>query len=323
MNKTTKKIWLNYIFAPALLVLLLFLIYKQVTAKGDLAEQWAALRAHLNPGTIKWFIPVVLLAPLNWTLESLKWQRLLSRIAPVKFGKAFASMLTGMAFSLVTPNRVGDFAGRILHVQNKYKLKAAIASMIGSIAQMCITASFGIAGLVYYNLHFGNTISMVLLGVAVLLASGIIWFYLRIDILSRLAGRYRWLRRLRIALRVLKYYKKADLLYILLLALGRFLIYNIQFLLLVNVLGAGVPWGPGFLMSALMFWTLAVVPSIAMLELGVRGYAGMSLFVSTGLTAASLPILSGSYMLWLINLVLPALLGSLLILGIRSGRTAE
>ncbi|RQO31995.1 hypothetical protein DBR32_04125 [Taibaiella sp. KBW10] len=323
MNKITKKIWLNYIFAPALLVLLLFLIYKQVMAKGDMAAQWQALKAHLNPETLKWFVLVLLLAPLNWTLEALKWQRLLSRITPVRFTKAFASMLTGMAFSLVTPNRVGDFAGRILHVQNRYKLKAAIASMIGSIAQMCITASFGIAGLIYYNLYFGNTLSLVLLGLAVLLAFAIIWFYLRIDMLSRLATKYRWLRRVNIALRVLRNYRKADLGYILLLAFGRFLIYNGQFLLLVNILGAAVPWGPGFLMSALMFWTLAVVPSIAMLELGVRGYAGMSLFVTTGLTAASLPILSGSYMLWVINLVLPALLGSVLILGLRLGKRVE
>ena len=86
----------------------------------------------------------------------MKWKKLLSRIRPVPFGRAFKSMLSGMSFSLVTPNRVGDFAGRIIHIAPGYKLKAAIASMIGSVAQMCITATFGICGLIYLNLYHAS-----------------------------------------------------------------------------------------------------------------------------------------------------------------------
>lgn len=317
MNKTTKKIWLRYVLTPALLVLLLFLIYRQLMLRGDLAEQWRTLRTQLNGRTLKWFLLVLLLAPLNWTLEALKWRKLLYRISPLPFYRAYLSMLTGMAFSLVTPNRVGDFAGRIMHVPDRYKLKAALASMIGSIAQMCITASFGIIGLVYYNLHFGNKVSLIALVAAVLIALLIIMLYLKIGRLSSWSAKNRTLRKVNVALRVLKSYNKSDLLYILLLALGRFLIYNLQFLLLINILGAGVPWASGFMMSGLMFWTLAVVPSVAMLELGVRGYAGIALFVQTGLTTASLAILGGSYLLWVINMVLPAILGSIALLGIR------
>jgi hypothetical protein len=317
MNKTTKKIWLRYIFTPALLVLLLFLIYRQLTLRGDLAKQWATLHEQLNGRTLKWFLLVLLLAPLNWTLEALKWRKLLSRINPLPFHRAYLSMLTGMAFSLVTPNRVGDFAGRIMHVPDRYKLKAALASMIGSIAQMCITASFGIIGLIYYNIHFGNKASLIALIAAVIIAVLILVLYLKVGRLSSWSTRNRTLRKVNVALRVLKSYQKKDLLYILGLALGRFLIYNLQFLLLVNILGAGVPWVPGFMMSGLMFWTLAVVPSIAMLELGVRGYTGIFLFVQTGLTTASLAILGGSYLLWVINMVLPAVFGSLAILAIR------
>lgn len=285
--------------------------------RGDIAEQWATLRAQLNGRTLKWFLLVLLLAPLNWTLEALKWRKLLHRISPLPFYRAYLSMLTGMAFSLVTPNRVGDFAGRIMHVPDRYKLKAALASMIGSIAQMCITASFGIIGLVYYNLHFGNRASLIALAVAVLIALLVLVLYLKIGRLSSWSTKNRTLRKVNVVLRVLKSYNKSDLLYILLLALGRFLTYNLQFLLLINILGAGVPWTRGFMMSGLMFWTLAVVPSVAMLELGVRGYAGIALFVQTGLTTASLAILGGSYLLWVINMVLPAILGSIALLAIR------
>ncbi|MBL7706469.1 MAG: flippase-like domain-containing protein [Taibaiella sp.] len=319
MHKNTKKIWLRYVIAPLALLVLLYLIYRQVTARGDIKEQWQRLREHLNTGNIKWFVLVMLLAPANWVLEALKWQKLLSRIRPVVFKQAFKSMLSGMSFSLVTPNRVGDFAGRIIHVGQGYKIKAAFASVIGSVAQMCITASFGIAGLIYLNVVSGNFYTKLALGLAFLIAGGALFLFFNINRFKGFGKRYKQLRKLNFGLRVFSFYSKRDLAYILLLAFGRFLCYNLQFLLLINILGAGVPLFPGILVSALMFWTISVVPSVAMLELGVRGFVGIYLFMdATQLSTESLALLSGSYLLWFINLVVPAILGSFTLLRLKT-----
>lgn len=319
MHKNTKKIWLRYVIAPLALLVLLYLIYRQVTERGDLTEQWYRLRTHLSRGNIKWFVLVVVLAPANWILEALKWKKLLSRIRPVVFKQAFKSMLSGMSFSLVTPNRVGDFAGRIIHIGQGYKIKAAFASVIGSAAQMCITAAAGIAGLVYLNTANGNFYTQLALILAVLIAGSAMLLFFNLNRFKGFGKRYKQLRKLNFGLRVFSFYSKKDLAYILLLAFGRFLCYNLQFLLLVNILGAGVPLFPGILVSALMFWIISVVPSVAMLELGVRGFVGIYLFVdATHLSGESLAILSGSYLLWLINLVVPAILGSFTLLRLRA-----
>jgi hypothetical protein len=65
-----------------------------------------------------------------------------------------------------------------------------------------------------------------------------------------------------------------------------------------------------------MFLVLAIAPTVAFLtDLGIRARASIELvqFFSSNVVG----ILATSLSVWLINLVIPALIGSLLILGIR------
>lgn len=317
MNKTTKKIILNYILAPLLLALLLWLIYRQITAKGSFADQWADFKAHWYAGNKILLALVLLLAPLNWMLEAKKWQLLLRKIEPLPFRRAFASTLTGIAFSLVTPNKIGDFAGRILYIDNKNKLRAAIATLVGNLAQTLITFAFGIAGLVYCNIYHPGPWQGLALAAALLAASLLVFLYLRIDLIARWSENRVWLRKVIISIRILKRYSRRDLLQVLWISFIRFCVYNLQFLVLANVLGAGIPWHTGFLVSGLMFWMITVIPSIFVADLGVRGFIAGLLFTDTGISANSMAILAGSYMIWFLNLVIPAIIGSLLVLTVR------
>lgn len=317
MNKATKKILLNYIVTPVLTLLLLWLIYKQVQHKGGLEAQWESFKKHWHEGDNLLLIIVALLAPLNWMLEALKWKMLLQKIQPVPFRKAFASTLTGISFSLITPNKIGDFAGRILYLDNKNKLRAAIATLISNLSQTLVTYLFGIVGLIYFNLTYPGNWQLLALVAALVSAGLLLFIYLRIDLVAQWAENRPWLRKVIISIRILKRYSKKDLLQLLGVSFIRFCIYNAQFLVLVNVLGASIPWASGFLVSGLMFWLITVIPSIFLADLGVRGYVAGLLFTDTGITADSMAILAGSYMIWLLNLVLPAIIGSILILTIR------
>jgi hypothetical protein len=64
-----------------------------------------------------------------------------------------------------------------------------------------------------------------------------------------------------------------------------------------------------------MFLALAVVPTIALAELGVRGK--ISIFLFGAFSTNTLGIVFTASAIWLINLVLPALAGSLFVLGIK------
>jgi hypothetical protein len=68
-------------------------------------------------------------------------------------------------------------------------------------------------------------------------------------------------------------------------------------------------------MMTVVFLTLAIIPSIALVEIGVRGEVSLQLL---GLfTNNSLGIVLTSITVWLVNLIIPALAGSILILGLR------
>jgi hypothetical protein len=317
VNKTTKKILFNYILSPLLMLILLGLIYRQVTQKDDFSTQWQSFKNHFQEGN-KWILVLVLLmAPLNWMLEAAKWHKLLKKIQPLSYLRAFASTLTGIAFAIVTPNKIGDFAGRILYVNNKNKLRAAIATLISNLSQTIITYSFGIAGLIYFNIAHPGTWQKLALLAALVSASLLMFVYLRVNLIANWADGKKWLRKIIVSVHILKRYSRKDLLELLAISACRFCVYNLQFLILANVFGAGIPWPSGILVSGLMFWMITVIPSIFVADLGVRGYIANLLFIATAIATNSVSILAASYMIWLLNLVLPAVVGSILVMTIR------
>jgi len=321
MNKTTKKILLNYILSPLLMIVLLWLIYRQVTNKGDFDTQWQSFKLHFLEGDKFLLVAVLLMAPLNWMLEAAKWFRLLKKIQPIPYFRALASTLTGIAFAIVTPNKIGDFAGRILYVNNRNKLRAAIATLISNLSQTIVTYSFGIAGLIYFNIAHPGAWQKGALVAALVSASLLMFIYLRVDMIANWADGKKWLRKVIVSIRILKRYSKKDLLQLLGISFCRFSVYNLQFLILANVFGAGIPWFTGFLVSGLMFWMITVIPSIFVADLGVRGYIANLLFITTAIAANGVSILAASYMIWLLNLILPAIIGSVLIVTVRFNKT--
>ena len=78
-------------------------------------------------------------------------------------------------------------------------------------------------------------------------------------------------------------------------------------------------WVNGFWTISILFLMLAIVPSFAVADLGIRGK------LSTGLlsfySSNTLGIIGATFGIWFINLFIPALLGSLFILSIKFLKT--
>lgn len=317
MNKTTKKYLVKLLLSPLILIALLWLIHHQVASKGSLEAQWREMAAHWQSGSRFLIITAFLLSPLNWICEAKKWHYLVNKIESLSFTGAFASVMTGLATALVTPSKVGDFAGRILYVKNKNKLRALFASLITSLSQTLITFVLGLAGLIYLNIHYPGQWQMAALLAALLICLGLGYCYFRIDLLADWAERYKWLRKIMIAIRVLRRYSKKDLLIILALSALRFCIYNLQFVLFLMVFSINASLAALFALSACMFWMITVIPSFFVADLGVRAYVANLIFINTGIVDNSVSIIMSSYMVWLLNWALAAIIGSLLILTVK------
>jgi uncharacterized membrane protein YbhN (UPF0104 family) len=267
----------------------------------------------------------MLLMGVNWALEARKWQILVQPLEPLSFIRSFLAILSGLSLAVVTPNRIGEYGGRILYLRNINKLRAIMVTVVGSFSQLIITIIFGILGLAW-DIHFTavrlqrnpltsglwQKFSLCILG---LLLVGCITLYFRLDLIVNLFDRFRPLRRLRTFVQILGRFSPVELRRVLILSALRYFIFSIQYLLLLQLLGVSVIWWQGLLMISLIFLVMAIVPTIALAEVAIRGE--VSLFFLGMLSKNSLGIASATVAIWFINLILPAILGSLLLLRVH------
>ncbi len=318
MTKATKKILLRYVLAPILMVFFLWLIYRQLTAKGDLGQQWQALRSYWHSAGPSWFTLVILLAPVNWFWEAVKWQRVVRYLHPVTLWVSFKAVVTGIAFGMVTPGKLGDFAGRILYVPQRKRVAAAIGTLMTNLIQVAASSTAGMAGVIYFlwHHHSGRWLSdfLKICGLVVILL-GILWGTRRCW--TGWLLQFRPFRKMARYFRVLKRYDTRDIVFIYGFSLVKYLTYNMQFLLLANLLGAQVPWVAGIFATMMMYWLLMAIPSFMLADISVRGFVAGVVFLETGLALNGVSLLAASYVTWLLNLVLPAVIGSVLMVGIR------
>lgn len=267
---------------------------------------------------------VFLLMPLNWGLESIKWQFLIRKVEKIRVTTAFKAVLTGTAISFFTPNRIGDFFGRVFILKKGDRIDGIFATIIGNLGQLFITLILGSTALLFFlprlNEAYFNFGSFTLLIIIILVATAdalLVLIFLNIGFLHTFVSRFQFLEKYRFIrhLQILQNFNAGELLKILGLSLLRFLIYSFQFYLVFFSFGISLPFLSGMLIIFILFFTLTAVPTVAIAELGVRGL--ISLFVLKTFASAELSIesleasvIAASSTLWFINLAIPAILGT-------------
>jgi hypothetical protein len=185
-----------------LFVLVVYSLYNQISQQQDLLIRWQQIKSSWkNP--VFWL--VFLLMFLNWGLESLKWKLLLKPLESIRFTKAFKSVFAGCSITMITPNRTGEFGGRILFVEAENRIKAISTNILGSISQMLITSILGCVGLIFLiyfsNLHsklvflpwiFNDVNIYLSLGVTIILAM----FYFKTHFFIVFISKFKFLHKI-------------------------------------------------------------------------------------------------------------------------------
>jgi hypothetical protein len=321
LNKNT-RIFINYFLGPVLFTWLCFSIYRQVQGQSHVAATWLHLKQSFNLEKGIYLSLAIALMGLNWGLETKKWQLAVVPIHRLRFLQAFKAVLSGVAFSVSTPNRTGEYVGRMLYMPEGKRLKVIAVSMVCSFSQLLITLSLGTIGfiilkpvLVQQWPFLQHSHGWIAAGLIVLI-NGLAVFYFN---LSRLERRLeRWLKKSTYLylIEAIQSFGMQRLSFLLLLSFTRYCVFVVQYILLFHVFAVYIPVLTLFWIMCLLFLVLAVIPSITLMEIGVRGEVSLLL---VGLyTTNNLGIVLTSVTVWLINLIIPALAGSILILGVRA-----
>jgi hypothetical protein len=266
--------------------------------------------------------------PLNWSLEALKWKLLLKKKEKVSFGLALKAILSGASISAVSPNRTGDYLGRIFVLKETKFWEGVFITIIGSYAQTITTLLFG--GIALFGFLAPALISsesvdssrlFIFQYAYFIILSILILLYFRISIISRIVPQ-KW-KRFHKYVNIFIKFKFNELSTALSISILRYIVFSIQFYILLIAVGINFLYPfDALLLTSAIFLINTIRPSIALLEIGIRGSVAifvLNLFLTENQINLHLDnaILLASSLLWLINIIIPAILGLFFIKDLR------
>ncbi len=307
---------LNLFIKSVVALLFVTLLYYDLSSNDKLGDIWLAFQQQLTTADLPLLIIVLLLMPLNWMAEAEKWRQFVHRYEHFPRRKAFLAVMTGVSFSLFTPNRVGEYGGRMLYVHPRNQWRAVVANLVGNFCQFMVLTGIGGIGSMYIIHRFSivdTNIGNLLIGVAIAGSVFMLWCYYHIQIVIDIIKRLRfiqpflpWLRQLNLG--VIRQFSSADLTDILRWALIRFCIYSVQYYLLLRFFGIDPGLISAFAGISALFLLQTSIPLPPVAGLVARGNMAVLLWEQFG--ANEIAALAATFSLWVINLVIPALIGT-------------
>jgi hypothetical protein len=110
-------------------------------------------------------------------------------------------------------------------------------------------------------------------------------------------------------------YKPGELLNIMWFCLARFLVFTFQYYLIVHLLIPQIPLLEMTLLMFVFFFIQSAIPSLDVLDIGVRSITAGTLF--SYITDQHIAVLVAISLIYIINLIIPAILGSVFVLKLK------
>lgn len=309
--------WFNRLLKLAITLLLLWVIYYQIESKTGLIEDWNDyLHTHLLE---KWLLLCLAigLLPVNYGLESMKWYILVNHFQKQSYRLAFQGVLTGITAGMITPARLGDYVGKLMFIRPENNWKAVWANFTSSVAQNLVTVMVGIPGLIWLAGRWladewpglpvlnGNALIIT----SILLAIILFILYHNLNFLVRIAKYlpdFSFFTQIKRSLSVVLKFERNRLNLVLLFALSRYLVFLLQYLLILVYWGIDFQWILPVALSV-VYLIQTVIPFPPLMSLLVRGE--VALLILGAVTNNELLILFAALNIWIINLLIPAISG--------------
>ena len=338
--KTKVRKTYNFLIRLMIIVATYGFIYHQLFYKHDIQTvYYTFLSSFHNSWFINTIILVVLLMLFNWGTETFKWSLLIRKIENVGWFRSFRAVLSGVAVSSFTPNRVGDYFGRVFILEKANRIEGVFITILGSMSQLLVTFLAGTSCIFILFIGHHETLldffsipaylyTYFLWGGAVLILGLDILFillFLNISVLSSLTNRLKGkvLEKLTSYIHVLSAYTVSELIIVILLSALRFFIFSTQMFLLLRAFSVEIPFLNAMVLIGVIFFSITMIPTVAITELGIRG--SVSLFIIGVYYGSPLEmppeivmgIIAASTGLWLINLAIPALFGAIFVFSLK------
>ena len=312
-----KRNWLKLLWLCKLVVTVLIVSYIYRTFQNEQKGILDIKEVFSRIIVIKHF-PILslmlLLVPLNWALESIKWQQLAKKVVPISFWDAFRGTLTGLAVGVAAPAQLGDTIGRVAALPSDNRLQAIGAAVVSNGIQFYVSVIAGAIGWFYLkdsiplNQPAKTTISA---GLILLVALGWIVVFFRKQLLTWNPER-SFLKKLYSYFKIIGAYTAKDLALSTSYGLLRYLVFLTQFVLALSLFGFQLSIPTLSASVTLIFLAKTIIPAINVLgDLGLREFTALFVFKQYNLPAEE--IITATFLVWIINVMGPILIGIFLI----------
>ncbi len=245
----------------------------------------------------------LLLVPVNWFFEWLKWAVTLKVVEvqatqKIKINAFFAGIITGM----LTPNMLGNFIGRIYYFERRDRISLTVLTLVSNYAQFIASIVFGVIGVIILGeipveIEI-KQFNLLLVGIGTI----VVLFYFNFEWILILLKRKA---RIHILIRNIKrrhtYRWK-----ILVLSFLRHGVFTIQFLFMLHAFGEKLSIENVFWIWQVYLW-VTIAPSLFLGKLAIRESIAIWVLAFAGM--GELTVLISSFLIWTFNLLLPTIIG--------------
>lgn len=316
---------MNTLFKAIVLAGVGGMLWYELNARNNLPELWQVFLHEIQHAPLLWLLAALALMPFNWLIETLKWHPFVQRYEPMPYQYALRAVLAGASLSFFSPNRLGEYGGRVLFVSPANQWKAFMAHLVGGLAQFLVLVVFGVAGAVYtlrsvwpFEEKWYGYSAVIAVFFCAMLAFFFFNMHRVLPVLRRIP-KVHLIKRYVKDVWVLERFKQAELWQIFGWSVLRYGVSCCQYYFLLNFFGIKTGAIQGFSAIASIFLLQTCIPLPPVANFFMRG--NVAIWVWSAFEANEVSSLAASFLLWIINLFLPALLGTFSLLHVNISKS--
>lgn len=264
-----------------------------------IAEKWQ------QPNAVFFIVGILTLTFLNRFIEILKWKNLAQLIEPISIWESTKQVLIGITFGIVTPNGIGEYAGKAWFYNRKNAGKIVFLNAVCNGIQVIYAVTFGLIGTLYVNyLHEFIPSTYIYLFFGGLLAAILIIFSIKnISIKGySLQTIFTFLSE------IPKEIHRKNII----LAFLRYTVLVHQYYLLYRFFDVEIAYGTLLAVVASIYLLASSLPNFQAIDFALKGSVALFLFGFFGVNEWVIALVATS--IWLLNLVIPISIGSVFLL---------
>ncbi|MBW3518975.1 hypothetical protein [Flavobacterium sp. NKUCC04_CG] len=285
----------------------LYFIYHQLS--NDKAVDFKVLLPLIgDPKNTGLIVLVLLLTFTNRFVEILKWQNLAAVVQKISLGESTKQVLSALTLGLFTPNGIGEYAAKVLYFDRKDAGQILFLNVICNGTQVIYGISFGALGALSLHFIYQITSDQIIGLIIGVLSLAILLIYLLRNVEIK-GYSIRWLIT---EIRKIPYSIHRKNLF---LSFLRYVALMHQYIFLYRLFGVELPYYELLCSISFIYLLASSLPSFQFLEFAIKGSIALYIFNLLGVNSWIVALVAA--LIWLLNIVIPVLIGSYFVLSFK------